>query len=369
MDEYKLSIDTLTSKYNEAIHALEDAFEFEKGQVGRVDKLRRQYSGRYDQLILEYRKKRQAITDEYKFTHPAWARARKLWGWVFVVGVLAAMVCCTASLPDDPESADSVMTSSVSEHNEQIYWDAENIPIPYLQDSTQYVSNPDHILTPQTVNTLNVTLQKLNHDLGVQTLVIFVNHIANDDPFRMAQDVGNKYGVGYGDRGLMIVSGYQDHSLNISPGRSLEGDLTDIECHRLEQKYAVPFMRKEQPDSAMIYLVEALYSTLEKKQLPTLSSASSEDDVDEQTAGVIGITFLFLTSWCIFFLFQNRKYHWLNQFGMLALLSNPFYVATSNGFTGGGFGGGGFGGGGGGGFSGGSFGGGSFGGGGATSRW
>ena len=72
MDEYKLSIDTLTSKYNEAIHALEDAFEFEKGQVGRVDKLRRQYSGRYDQLILEYRKKRQAITDEYRFTHPAW---------------------------------------------------------------------------------------------------------------------------------------------------------------------------------------------------------------------------------------------------------------------------------------------------------
>ena len=375
MDEYRLSIDTLTSKYNEAIHALEDAFEFEKGQVGRVDKLRRQYSGRYDQLLLEYRKKRQAITDEYKFTHPAWAKARKLWGWVFIVGVLAAMVCCTAALPDDEEPQATALTTTArgDASSEVIYWDAENIHIPYLQDSTQYVSNPDHILSPQTINTLNVTLQKLNHDLGVQTLVIFVNHIANDDPFRLAQDVGNKYGVGYGDRGLMIVSGYRDRSLNISPGRSLEGDLTDVECHRLEQKYAVPFMRKEQPDSAMIYLVEALYSTLEKKQLPTLSSASSEDDVDDQTESAISFTFLFLMSWCIFFLLLNRKYHWLNQFGMLALLANPFYVATHSSSSGGGFGGfgggRGFGGGGGGGFSGGSFGGGSFGGGGATSRW
>jgi uncharacterized membrane protein YgcG len=372
MDDYRLSIDALTSKYNEAIHALEDAFTFEKGQVGRVDKLRRLYSGRYDQLALEYRKKRSAIIDQFKAAHPEWARARRLWGWVFVVGVVAAMVCCTAAIPVDEEPQASALTTTArgDASSEVIYWNAENIPIPYLQDSTQYVSNPDHILTPQTINTLNVTLQKLNHDLGIQTLVIFVNHIANDDPFRLAQDVGNKYGVGYGDRGLMIVSGYQDHSLNISPGRSLEGDLTDVECHRLEQKYAVPFMRKEQPDSAMIYLVEALYSTLEKKQLPALSSTSSEDDIDDQTAGAIGFTFLFLTGWCIFFLLKNRKYHWLSQIGMLTLLANPFYEVQQHG---GGFGGGGFGGRGGGfgggGFGGGSFGGGGFGGGGDTSRW
>ena len=91
----------------------------------------------------------------------------------------------------------------------------------------------------------------------------------------------------------------------------------------------------------MIYLVEALYSTLEKKQLPTLSSTNSEDDIDDQTAGAIGFTFLFLTGWCIFFLLKNRKYHWLSQIGMLTLLANPFYEVQQHG---GGFGGGGFGG-------------------------
>ena len=274
MEEYKISLDQLTKQYNQAIQALENAFELEKGQVGRVNKLKEQYSGRYTQLVQEYKIKRQAIVKEYKETHPEWTKARKMWGWFFVVGILTAMTCCTMSLPDSPEpmaatetveSTASALSGSAAETTEITYWNADNIPIPYLQDSTQYVSNPDRVLSQQTVDNMNVTLQRLNLDLGVQSVVIVVNHIENDDPFRLAQDVGNKYGVGYGDRGLMVVCGYQDHSLNISPGRSLEGDLTDVECRRLEQQYAIPFMKREQPDSAMYYLTEAIYSTLEKK--------------------------------------------------------------------------------------------------------
>jgi uncharacterized membrane protein YgcG len=376
MDEYKASLDKLTKQYNQAIQALESAFELEKGRVGRVNKLKEQYSGRYTQLVHEYRQKRKVVIAEYKQAHPEWTKARKMWGWIFVIGILTAMTCCKMALPDSPEpeaTTESVegTTSALSGSDAEVtYWNADNIPIPYLQDSTQYVSNPDRVLSQQTVDNMNVTLQRLNLDLGVQSVVIVVNHIENDDPFRLAQDVGNKYGVGHGDRGLMVVCGYQDHSLNISPGRSLEGDLTDVECRRLEQQYAVPFMKREQPDSAMYYLTEAIYSTLEKKQLPVASSLMAEDAEDEDDAALVavGLTTFFLTLWFIFFLNKNGKYHWLGLVGMVPLLANPFYVAPQS--SGGGFGG--FGGGGhsgSGGFSGGSFGGGSFGGGGATSRW
>ena len=382
MEEYKTSLDKLTKQYNQAIQALESAFELEKGQVGRVNKLREQYSVRYMHLAQEYKKKRQIIIEEYKQSHPEWTKARRMWGWIFVVGILTAMTCCTMALPDSPEpEASSALSGSAAENPshalsgspaesaEVTYWNADNIPIPYLQDSTQYVSNPDHVLSQQTVDNMNATLQRLNLDLGVQSAVIVVNHIENDDPFRLAQDVGNKYGVGYGDRGLMVVCGYQDHSLNISPGRSLEGDLTDVECRRLEQQYAVPFMKREQPDSAMYYLTEAIYSTLEKKQLPAISSLMAEDAEDDEAETVILTTLIAIVGWCIFFLYKNSKYYWLGLMGMVPLLANPFYVAppSSGGSGFGGFGGGGHSGGGG--FGGGSFGGGSFGGGGATSRW
>mgnify|MGYP002624116928 CR=1 FL=1 len=363
------SINQLTKQYNEAIRALEDSYNMESSQSQgwnlTSSYLKRQYSKKYEALASEYRRKRTDIFNAYKQANPVWVKERKRWGWLFVIGVVMSMVCCMGAIPTE-ETPQTSQFAAV----ETVEWNADNIPIPYLQDSTQYVSNPDSVLTPSAVNRMNTTLQQLNLELGVQSVVIVVNHIKNDDPFRFAQDVGNKYGVGYHDRGLVIVVGYQDHSINMSPGKALEADLTDAECHRLEQQYVVPAMRAEMPDSGMVYLVEAVYSTLQKKELPQMSPLlSGNDDDSAQVVGTMGLATLFLIVWGIFFLRKNKKYHWMGIAGTAALLSNPFYVATSSGFSGGGGFGGGGGFHGGGGFSGGSFGGGSFGGGGATSRW
>ena len=375
MAEYINQIDILTRQYNDAITALEESYDMESSQQGLLQKLtssklKRQYSEKYEELAQEYFGKRKTIFEEYKKANPQWTKTRKIWGRVFYIGIIFAMVCCSAAMPWSEEPSFATTSQAVSDNQETTLWNAENIPIPFLQDSTQYVSNPDHVLTQQTVDHMNITLKRLDNELGVQSIVIVVNHIENDDPFRFAQDVGNKYGVGYGNKGLMVVVGYQDHSINISPGRALEADLTDAECHRLEQQYVVPAMRAEMPDSAMFYLTEALYSTLQKKQLPQMSNllADADDDVDEGLA-TMGITLLVIIAWCVFFLRKNRQYHWLGMAGAASLLANPFYEETHS-SSGGGFGG--FGGGGGGfssGGGGGHFGGGSFGGGGATSRW
>lgn len=375
MAEYINQIDILTRQYNDAITALEESYDMESSQQGLLQKLtssklKRQYSEKYEELAQEYFGKRKTIFEEYKKANPQWTKTRKIWGKVFYIGIIFAMVCCSAAMPWSEEPSFAETSQAVSAPQETTLWNAENIPIPFLQDSTQYVSNPDHVLTQQTVDHMNITLKRLDNELGVQSVVIVVNHIENDDPFRFAQDVGNKYGVGYGNKGLMVVVGYQDHSINISPGRALEADLTDAECHRLEQQYVVPAMRAEMPDSAMFYLTEALYSTLQKKQLPQMSNllADADDDVDEGLA-TMGITLLAIIVWCVFFLRKNRQYHWLGMAGAASLLANPFYEETHS-SSGGGFGG--FGGGGGGfssGGGGGHFGGGSFGGGGATSRW
>jgi uncharacterized membrane protein YgcG len=375
MAEYINQIDILTRQYNDAITALEESYDMESSQQGLLQKLtssklKRQYSEKYEELAQEYFGKRKTIFEEYKKANPQWTKTRKIWGKVFYIGIIFAMVCCSAAMPWSEEPSFAETSQVVSDPQETTLWNAENIPIPFLQDSTQYVSNLDHVLTQQTVDHMNITLKRLDNELGVQSVVIVVNHIENDDPFRFAQDVGNKYGVGYGNKGLMVVVGYQDHSINISPGRALEADLTDAECHRLEQQYVVPAMRAEMPDSAMFYLTEALYSTLQKKQLPQMSNllADADDDVDEGLA-TMGITLLAIIAWCVFFLRKNRQYHWLGMAGAASLLANPFYE-ESHSSSGGGFGG--FGGGGGGfssGGGGGHFGGGSFGGGGATSRW
>lgn len=381
---YTEQLNRLTRQYNDAIRALEDAFNWENSQLGwnlSDIHLTRQYSKKYDALAREYRGETRQLFTSYQMSHPQWAKWRRFWSWTFVVGIVLFMGSCIAQLPvreDTPAPSASPMLSdsqAVSNSTADRYWNAEDIPIPFLQDSTQYVSNPDHVLTQQTVNHMNATLKRLDNELGIESVVIVVNHIANDDPYRMAQDVGNRYGVGRGNRGLVVVVGYQDHSVNISPGRALEADLTDAECHRLQQRYVVPAMRAEKPDSAMWYLTEAIYSTLQKKDMPVMSRLSGkDDDADEQTMRLVGIYLLVFIGGVALFLRLNSKYQWMPLTGSVALLSNPFriYSDSSGGVSGGfgGFGGfrGGFGGGGGS-FGGGSFGGGSFGGGGATSRW
>ena len=369
-------INQLTRQYNDVIRAMENSYKMEnKSHVFSSSyQLRRQYSKRYEALEREYRQKCNEVAEAYKRNNPVWAKWRNIWLWIFLGGFMAALVCCGAAIPYEDTSVSSLSSGA----KETPYWNAENIPIPYLQDATQYVSNPDSVLSQGAVNRMNITLQRLEKELNIQSVFIVVNHIENDDPFRMAQDVGNKYGVGFQNRGLVVVVGYLDHSINMSPGRALEADLTDAECHRLEQQYVVPAMRAELPDSGMIYLAEAVYSTLKNKELPQMSQLSSQsasdDDIDAEVAIPFGITMLFLIGWGCFFLQKNTKYQWFQMLGAVALLPNPFYASEGFYFSsGGGFGkGGGFSGGGGfrgGGFGGGHFGGGSFGGGGATSRW
>lgn len=363
----------LTEQYNDAVRALQSTFDMEKKGLKHSErlKLQKQYSDRYEQLAGEYRTKRKQAFTDYQNENPEWKRGRQLWKWFFIGATILLIGFCSNQVAVTEESETASQVSALAENQEIVYWNADNIRLPYLEDSTQYVSNPDYVLTQAAVDTINYYMGKIEQDFNVQTVVIVVNHIEGDDPYRMAQDVGNRYGVGYGDRGLMVVVGYQDHSINISPGRSLEGDLTDAECRHLQQEYVIPGMRAEQPDSAMIYLSRALYAHLKGKELPQMSSLMDGTTEDDGALGIVGLTTLALTLLFIFFTHKNKQYNWTTPTALM-LMSNPFIIAPSgSGFSMGhsSFGGGHSGFGGGGGFSGGSFGGGSFGGGGATSRW
>ncbi len=369
VSERQMQLNALKHQFNSNVRRLEQQYNNENNLSffgGGNRQLKAKYSKAYDRLRSQYVHDKDRYLSTRNAEQPTFQSMRQLWGWIMAITFCGAFTTCIGSMPVSSEQPAAV--STLSENAEPVYWNAQNIPIPYLQDSTQYVSNPDHVLTEGAVGMVNQTMSKIEKEFDVQTVMVVVNHIENDDPFRMAQDLGNSYGVGRRDRGLVVVVGYEDHSINISPGRALEADLTDAECHQLEQRYVVPAMKAEMPDSAMVYLADAVYSTLKKKELPEMSSLyDSSDDADDDFGAAMGLWGCFLLAWVILFSYKNKKYNWIVAATGAGLLSNPFYDNDSSGgiFMGGG-GHGGFGGGG---FGGGSFGGGSFGGGGATSRW
>ena len=252
-------------------------------------------------------------------------------------------------------------------------WSADDVPIPYLRDSTQYVSDPDGYLDTNMRDSVNFYLQKLNVECGVQNLFVIVGRVANQDAFRVAQDLGNKYGIGYKSsrRGLVVVIAVDDHKYFIAPGMGLEGELTDVDCDDIARACIVKYMRLDQPGMAVLSTSRAIYNKVKSGR----TGIKSVDDgpVEEEDWPLL--------IFCILLCFGIPAYYLiryvLEECGVIKKKRKsqqrsrnynrhdddwfpPFFFGGGGGFSGGSSGGG---------FSGGSFGGGSFGGGGSGGSW
>lgn len=246
-------------------------------------------------------------------------------------------------------------------------WSADNIPMVHLQDRNRYVCDPDNIISPADLDSADVYLKRLEKECGIQTVFIVVNNVKDADCFRMAQDVGNKYGVGDKKtrRGLVIVIAVKDRRYFIAPGKGLEGDLTDVECDDIARECIVKNMKLNDVDRALLYTARALYGKFKTGKLVV---ENDEADDGEEPVGLVVLVLLICFAHPVCLLVQ----YVLEKLGLRKPRPKkrrrrdnddwfpPFFL---------GGGGGGWTSSGGGGFSGGSFGGGSFGGGGSGGGW
>lgn len=214
----------------------------------------------------------------------------------------------------------------------------KDIPMVHLKDSTKWCCNPDGVIKQATVDSIDSYCRKLNSK-GVESVIVIVKKVKDADCFRVAQDIGNNYGVGSKEtrRGLVIVVAYVQHKYFIATGKGLEAELTDAECNHIAVDYLKPAMKNEDPDKAMLNVVKAVWNKLDYG-VAELYKGQLEDDAKEQE---IIITVLVIIA--IFFLIL-----------CFATKGEILFILLDSGGSG---------------SSGGSFGGGSFGGGGAGGSW
>lgn len=254
-------------------------------------------------------------------------------------------------------------------------WSADDIPMVHLQNRNRYVCDPDGLMSTALRDSADSYLRKLQTECGVQTVLIVVNNVKDADCFRMAQDVGNKYGVGdkKNRRGLVVVIAVKDRRYFLGPGKGLEAELTDVECNNIAQDCIVKNMKVNDTDNAVFSTSKALYNKLKTGD----AGLGYDDDVEGKASPMEWIISLAVITLCFgypIYLFFRRA---LENRGLVKKRKKkkhrhdndddwfpPFIFGGGGGdffSDGGGFSGGGF--------SGGSFGGGSFGGGGAGGGW
>ena len=77
-------------------------------------------------------------------------------------------------------------------------WNADNVPIPFLQDSTQYVSDPDGYVDRALKDSANFYLQKLKLERGVQNALFGADEWLNFRSGVKFYTVGALIPVGHG---------------------------------------------------------------------------------------------------------------------------------------------------------------------------
>lgn len=247
-------------------------------------------------------------------------------------------------------------------------WSADDIPMVHLQDCNRYVCDPDGLMSAADRDSADFYLRKLQTECGIQTVFIVVNNVKNADCFRMAEDVGNKYGVGdkKNRRGLVVVMAVKDRRYFIAPGKGLEADLTDVECDDIARMCIVRNMKLNDTDEAVISTVKAFYSKF-KTGSTGLGYDDASGDMDDDSIFAMIVVLLLCFGYPLYLIIRSL----LETLGVVKPRQKqahhrrrddddwfpPFILGGGGGFGGGS------------GFSGGSFGGGSFGGGGAGGGW
>lgn len=268
-ERYRVKRKSLVQSYNDEAQPIKDEYEKKGSPIDktpfqtRLDKLRPRYIELEKPILSECETEMNTYIEKVRSENQlkkGWF-PESLWAILLAVPIVVTLVLGIYGY--------GTLGYGKSEDVVDIEgWSVHNLEMVHLQDKSRYVCNPDNVLSQEAVDEMDAKLAQLESEYGIESVVIVVNHIANDDPFRLTQDIFERYGVGRNDQGLVIAVGYQDHSFFMATGHSLEADLTDVECNRLQTDYFDSYARAGLIDDAMTSFINAVVHHLSDGRMP-----------------------------------------------------------------------------------------------------
>lgn len=138
----------------------------------------------------------------------------------------------------------------------------ETIPNVRLTDRYNHVSNPDGIISQEDVSRINQLLNIVEDSLGIETAVVAIESVGDNEARMFATDLFKHWGLGKKgkDNGLLIllVTDPRQRSVVFETGYGIEGILPDAICYRLQQRYMIPDLKTGQYSEGMLKGVAAV---------------------------------------------------------------------------------------------------------------
>jgi len=146
-------------------------------------------------------------------------------------------------------------------------YNVHSITNPITSNAHAYVSNPDGIVKPETVEQINSMLDSLKVQTGAEVAVVIVNSIGQSEINTFATELFTTWGIGKAkqDNGLLVLFVLDQRKVKFEVGYGLEGVLPDAICSRIQNQAMTPEFKKGNYDAGMIAGIQYIQSYIRKE--------------------------------------------------------------------------------------------------------
>lgn len=175
------------------------------------------------------------------------------------------------------------------------YKSVDDVPNVRLIDVRRYVSDPTSILSPAATDTIDAILGRLEKSTGIETAVVMLPSIGENDIFDFSTSLFRKWGIGKAknNNGLLILFVMDQHKVRFATGYGIEGTMTDAMSKRIQTQYMVPAFKRSDWNKGMVDGVRAAAKVLDGSMEPEAADSDTEtSDILFSIGIMIGVILL-----------------------------------------------------------------------------
>lgn len=175
------------------------------------------------------------------------------------------------------------------------YKSVDDVPNVRLTDVRRYVSDPTCILSPAATDTINAILGRLEKSTGIETAVVMLPSIGENDIFDFSTSLFRKWGIGKkkSDNGLLILFVMDQHKVRFATGYGIEGTMTDAMSKRIQMQYMVPAFKRSDWNKGMVDGVRATAKVLDGSMEPEATDSDTDTgDILFSIGIIVGVILL-----------------------------------------------------------------------------
>ena len=167
-------------------------------------------------------------------------------------------------------------------------WKADELTQPLKYDASNYVANPDNILSANAVQEINSTIADIKKNTKAEVAVVVIDEYNGSDIDNFTTKLFESWGVGEkgANNGVLLVIAAGQKEWAFRTGRGIGSVLTDIQTAEIARNNMIPKFREGDFNAGTVSAVHALHDVLTDpaaaKELNAYSQRikNQEEDLD-----------------------------------------------------------------------------------------